>query len=96
MATANINPESARLDPVTEAFEKFEFCDTRALGNTGISAVHELLPMIYSISTLLEMGHRKDIRGDAALDNVNPELVASAFGGIAHLAALAMFHADNL
>lgn len=96
MDTTTHKADSAHLNPAHEAFEKFEICNGRALGNTGINAVHELLPMIYSISTLIEMGHHKDIRGDAALDNMNPELIASAFAGIAYLAGLAMFHADNL
>ena len=56
-------------------------------------AVHEILPMIHGICTLIEMGFRKRFDGTSALDEANPELVASAFDGISHLTALAMFHA---
>lgn len=96
MATNTHKAESAHLNPIKQAFGTHRLCDTTPLGHTGIDAAHEILPMIYSLATLLEMGHRKDLKNEAALDNVNPELIAAAFDGIAYLAALADFHLDGL
>ncbi len=76
--------------------ETFEMNKCRALGNTGIDAVHEILPMIHGIAELCEAGFRKELDGSSLFDNYNPELVASVFGSIGYLSALAMYHADNL
>lgn len=83
---------------VKDAFNAFTIAKCQPLNGTGVDALHELLPAIYSIATLLEMGHRREERfkNEAALEGANPELVACAFDGIAHLAALAMFHAQDL
>jgi len=78
---------------VIEAMSRFKISGTTPLNSTGIDAVHEILPMIYGIATLLEMGHRTYEGDQAAFHDVNPELIASAFDGIAQLAALATFHA---
>ena len=79
---------------VKEALKAFEISTCSPFNGGGIDAVNEILPMIFSIATLLEMGHRKDLKGDCAFEAVNSELVACAFDGIAHLAALAMFQLE--
>lgn len=77
-----------------KAIDAFRINTCGPLG-TGMDAVHEILPMIHAFSTLLESGFRKEQDGTSCLDAMNPELVASAFDGIAYLAALAMFHVDE-
>jgi len=79
-----------------EAFNGFRINGCSPLNSTGIDALHQILPMIYGIATLLEMGFRKETNGEAVLDAANPELVAAAFDGIAYLSALAMFQAGDL
>lgn len=66
------------------------------VSTTGIDGVHEILPMIHGIASLLDMGFRQESDGSSALGNASPELVAAAFDGIAHLAAMAMLAADEI
>lgn len=85
-------------DTVRKALNDFRIANCAPLNGTGIDATNEILPEIYSLATLLDMGFRKpdfDGKEDAALENANPELVACAFNGIARLAALAMFASDH-
>ena len=85
-------------DTVRKALQDFRIAKCSPLNATGIDATDEILPEIYSIATLLDMGFRKpdlDGKGEAALENASPELVASAFNGIARLAALALFASDQ-
>ena len=85
------------MNPATKkALDEFSINTCNTLNGTGIDAVHEILPMIHGLSTLLEMGFRKDENAEPTLGMANPELVAAAFGGIGYLAALAMFHAQDL
>ena len=66
------------------------------MNGKGIDAVHEILPMIHGLSTLLEVGFRKEADGKALFDEYNSELIASSLDGIAYLAALAKFHAEQI
>jgi hypothetical protein len=95
MAIANFSSESALNNPVREALNQFRIAGCSPLNAKGQEAVDEILPMIYSLATLLEMGHRTYGGTDAVLDGVNPELVASAFDAIAQLAALALFQSKE-
>ena len=79
-----------------DVLAEFKINTCSSLNSSGIDAVHEILPMIHGISTLIEMGFRKRFDGTSALDEVNPEVVAAAFDGISHLTALAMYHALRL
>lgn len=81
---------------VKKALTEFRLCGSAPLSFTGVDAVHQILPMIYGLSTALALGYQKDEEGKSCLEELNPELSASALGGIAYLASLAMFHADNL
>ena len=76
---------------VKKALERYTLATCRPMSSTGEDAPAEILPMIYSIATLMEMGLRKYDGAEAAFENVNPELIALAFDGIAELAALADF-----
>ena len=80
---------------VKDALNRFEINTCTRLNGTGIDAVHEILPMIDAIATLLEVGFRKDNDGRALFDEYNPELVASAIGSMGYLASLAKFHAEQ-
>lgn len=89
MATQHIDAQSA----IKKALDDFRIADTTPLWSVGQDATDEILPMIYSLATALEMGFRKN-GGESALDNTNPEIIACAFDGIAELAALALFRAQ--
>ena len=80
---------------IKKALNDFQINGCNRLNGTGIDAVHEILPMIEGIATVLEVGFRKDFDGKALFDEYNPELVASVFGSISYLAGLAKFHADQ-
>ena len=85
---------SASKAVVRKAMNEFRIAKCSPLHCTGVDATDEILPEIYALATLLDMGFRKpDFEGkaEAALENANPELVACAFQGIARLAALALF-----
>lgn len=89
---------SLSQEAVRQALNDFQISKCTPLNSTGVSATDEILPEIYALATLLDMGFRKpDFEGkaEAALENANPELVASAFQGIARLAALALFASDQ-
>lgn len=90
MATDNTNPVRAALND-------FRIATASPLHATGEDATDEILPMIYSLATLLEFGFRRNNGKDneAALENANPELVACALEGIAKLAAFALFASDH-
>ena len=79
---------------IKKALDSFQINTCQTLSGRGIDGVNEILPMIHAIATLMEAGFRKEEDGKALFDGYNPELVASAFDGIAYLAALAKFHAD--
>lgn len=81
---------------LAKELKAFDINTCRTLSSTGVDAVHEILPMIHGLSVLLDFGMRKGPGGESALDNANPDLVASAFAGIAYLSALAMFHAGDV
>ena len=76
------------------ALNEFVMSGCNPLHSTGVDATDEILPMVYALSTMLEMGFRKNFDGEALFDSVNPELVASALGGIARLTAFALFTSD--
>jgi hypothetical protein len=95
MAVTSIRTESTVNNPVREALGKFRIAGCAPLSGTGRDAPNDVLPMIYSLATLLDMGHRRDENGEAALENANPELLACAFDAIAHLAAFALFSSDQ-
>ena len=81
---------------VRKAMNDFKIAKCSPLHSVGVDASDEILPMIYGLATLLDMGFRKPMDGgEAALENANPELVAQAFEGIARLAALALFASDQ-
>lgn len=80
---------------VKKALDGFKINGCNRLNGTGIDAVHEILPMIDGIATLMEVGFRKEENGKALFDEYNPELIASAFAGLSYLAGLAKFHADQ-
>ena len=82
--------------PKKTPMDGFKVNTCTPLGSTGIDAVHEILPMIHGIAELCEAGFRKESNGKSLFDAYNPELVASVFGGIGYLSALAMYHADEL
>ena len=85
-------------DIVRKALQDFRIAKCSPLNATGVDATDEILPEIYALATLLDMGFRKpdlEGQGEAALENASPELVACAFGGISRLAALAMFASDQ-
>jgi hypothetical protein len=94
MAAATLRADSAPANHVKDALQKFRIATCSPLNGTGEDGPNEILPMIYGLATLLDMGFRKPENGDAALENANPELVACAFDGIAQLAALALFRCD--
>ncbi|MBX7460806.1 hypothetical protein [Qipengyuania huizhouensis] len=79
-----------------KALDGFQINNCRELASVGVDGIHTILPMIHGIAVLLDQGFHKDDNGKSALDEANPELVASAFKGIGFLAALAMLHADEL
>lgn len=85
-------------DTVRKALEDFRIAKCTPLNATGLGATDEILPEIYSLATLLDMGFRTpdfEGKGEAPLESANPELVAYAFQGIARLAALALFASDH-
>ncbi len=85
-------------DIVRKALDDFRIAKCSPLNCIGVDATDQILPEIYSLATLLDMGFRKpdfDGKSEAALENANPELVAHAFQGIARLAALAMFATEH-
>ena len=84
----------ANAKTVKAALHDFRISTCTSLHSTGVDATDEILPMVYAISTMLEMGFRKDFDGEALFDSVNPALVASALGGIARLTAFALFTSD--
>lgn len=89
---------SVGKETVRKALQNFRIAKSTPLNATGVDATDEILPEIYALATLLDMGFRKpdfDGAGEAALENASPELVACAFGGISRLAALAMFASDQ-
>ena len=89
---------SAASDTVRKALDDFRIAQASPLHSTGIDSTDEILPEIYSLATLLEMGFRKpDFEGkqEAVLESASPEIVASALSGIARLAALALFASDH-
>ena len=88
-------PISSQHPEVQAALKAFRINDCGALNSTGIDAVHEILPMIHALSTLMEVGFRKDMNDVSLFDEYNPELVSSAFAGIGYLASLAKFHAGE-
>ena len=85
-------------DIVRKALQDFRIAKSTPLNATGVDATDEILPEIYALATLLDMGFRKpdfEGNGEAVLENASPELVACAFSGISRLAALAMFASDQ-
>lgn len=83
---------------IRKALNDFHISGSSPLNGTGGDATDEILPEIYAISTLLEMGFRRgsiDGGDESALENANPELVASALSGVARLAALALFASNQ-
>ena len=77
-----------------ETVEDFRI-STCAPISTGIDGANEILPMIYSIATLMAFGHRKYEGDEVALEHANPELLAGAFDALGYLAAQALLHLDN-
>ena len=85
-------------ETVRTALNDFRIAGCSPLYGTGEDATNEILPEIHALATLLGMGFRKpdfEGKGEAALENANPELVATAFDGIARLAAMALFSSDQ-
>lgn len=80
---------------IKKALNAFQINTCSTISGTGRDAVDEILPMIHGIATLMESGFRKEADGSSLFGTMNPELVSSAFAGIAYLAALAKFHADE-
>ena len=79
---------------VKEALNDFRIATCSPLYAVGVDATDEIMPMVYSLATLLEMGFRKDSDGNSPFDDVNPELIAGGLAGIARLTAFALFASD--
>lgn len=94
MARSEFEEYRAAIKQSVENMGKHHVAGCSPLSTTGIDAVLEITASIYSICKAMEFAHRRTAGQDAALEDINPELMACCFDGLSYLAAMADYHAS--